>query len=74
MLTLQKANPGDMTEPAVNVMTQDLSNENVTTLDEYTEKTLKQMRDIPDFPTDQLKVPYFYGLWRSFVIELIFPF
>ena len=50
------ANPGDMTEPAVNVMTQDLSNEQVTTLDEYTEKTLKQMRDIPDFPADQLKV------------------
>lgn len=45
-----------MTEPAVNVMTQDLSNEQISTLDEYTEKTLKQMRDIPDFPADQMKV------------------
>jgi hypothetical protein len=53
---VKTSNPGDMTEPAVNVMTQDLSNEQVTTLDEYTEKTLKQMRDIPDFPADQLKV------------------
>ena len=49
-----------MTEPAVNVMTQDLANENITTLDEYTEKTLKQMRDIPDFPADELKAKFFF--------------
>jgi hypothetical protein len=45
-----------MTEPAVNVMTQDLTNEGISTLDEYTAKTVQQMRAIPEFPADELKV------------------